>query len=490
MAVLNSTILADVWDRGSWDFQQRVSDPSIHGIAAMVSDVFDPQNGKLFNEFTGLLNGNFGTYVESKRFENPLRVLKKPAAPAFGNVERRIAVNYMRAHAYRPDSETLLKYESPEFVEWWYSTSRKERYSFTWDRADLMRAFDSEGYGYNELLMATLDQQISSDNYDEMNSMLDVIPEADRRWGLFRHTVTGDMASKEVAQELLAQIRAYGGMMKYPSRRFNHIPVPVHETPDTLILMVDPLVRAYLDVYALAEFFQIDRAEVPYRIIEVPQFPLPGVRAALMSEDFIYARDVLYGVYPSDLRPDTLTLKYYLHHHSIIGANPAAQCVLFTEEGESTLTSTVTVTPNALAFNPSNATAAPGETVQLNLELRGTVEGDTEAAGMIAVEPDTALFTVSAVRAGESGDEAVALNSRTFVDRLGRLHVQKTGLNVGDVITVDAESAYINPSGETPNLTASASVTIVQPTDAGYKDNPVDVEPFIDYDVATEVQKA
>ena len=115
MSVLNSTVLERAWLSGSNDFQQRIPNPSITAYANVVANLFAPMNNDLFNEFCGLLNGLNATYVDIKRFENPLRNLKKPAQ-SWGNSERHVAVKYLQAHAGRFDDETLLKVEKPEFV--------------------------------------------------------------------------------------------------------------------------------------------------------------------------------------------------------------------------------------------------------------------------------------------------------------------------------------------------------------------------------------
>ena len=97
MAIQNSTILKKAWIEGSNDYQQRIPNPDISGYAASVKALFDPYNGQMLNEFSNLLVGMMGNYVESKLFENPLRELKKPAAE-FGNTERHVAIKYMQAN--------------------------------------------------------------------------------------------------------------------------------------------------------------------------------------------------------------------------------------------------------------------------------------------------------------------------------------------------------------------------------------------------------
>ena len=454
MAVLNSTILERAWLSGSNDFQQRIPNPSVNAYANVVANLFAPMNNDLFNEFCGLLNGLNATYVDIKRFENPLRSLKKPAT-AWGNSERHVAVKFLQAHAGRFDDETLLKVERPEFVEWFYSVAEPRRYEFSWSRQEVARAFAADGYGYEDLLQATITQMLSSADYDEMNIMIQMFAEADNRMGgLYRYNISAAPTTEATGKELLTGIRAVAGRMQFPTTRYNHIDVPVHENPDTLVLWITPEVRANLDVQTLSSVFQLDLANIQYRIITIPEFPIPNVYAALTSEDFIYYRDFMTGLEPPFYNPGNRTMKYYYWANAMIGVNPAANCVLFSTDSD-TAVPTVTMAPSALAFSPDTGTVSPGGTLQLNLAFTGTVTGDS--LGLIGVEPDAATFEVSAAT---SGGTAIALNSKTYVDSYGVLHVQKSGLSATDVITVTATAAYVNPSGSTSTYTDTFAATI------------------------------
>lgn len=414
-------------------------------------------NNDLYNQFSGMLVGLMGTYVESKLFENPLRALKKPAAQ-WGNTERRVAVKYLASHSYAPNTECLLKLEKPEFVEWFYSVGDPRRYEFSWSKYEMQRVFSADGYGYDDLLAATISQMYSSDNYDEMNIMLQMFAEADQRMGgLYRYNISAAPTTEATGKELLTGIRAVAGRMKFPSRLYNHIPVPVFETGETLILWVTPETQANLDVNTLASVFQLDKADIQYRIITIPDFPMPNVYAALTSEDFIYARDVYYGIEPPFYNPETMTSKYYLQHAEMIGFNPAANCVLFTTE-QNTAIKTITMTPSGIVFTPDSGTLSAGDTLETHIFLQGTLAAsDSGSTDPIAVEPDAALYTVKAV---DSNSAPVALNSRTYVDAQGILHTQKS-LEAGTVITITAKAAYINPSGSTTSYTDDFTATIV-----------------------------
>lgn len=459
MAVLNSTILERAWLNGSNDFQQRIPNPTVNSYANVFANLFSPLNADLFNEFTMLLNGLNATYVDYKRFENPLKVLKKSAksAMSWGNSERYVAIQYLSAHAGHFSDETLLKVEQPEFVEWFYSVGEPRRYEFSWSRQEVARAFAQDGYGYDDLLQGTIAQMLSSADYDEMNIMIQCFAEADARMGgLYRYNLSAAPTTEATGKELLTGIRAIAGRMKFPTTLYNHIPVPVHESGETLILWITPEVQANLDVNTLASVFNLDKADIQYRIITIPEFPIPNVYAALTSEDFIYCRDFMTGLEPPFYNPGNRTYKYYYWANMLIGVNPAANCVLFTTDANTSIP-TITMVPTGLEFAENELECVAGETVKLALNLTGTVSGDS--LGVIGVEPDAATFSVSAV---DSDSEPVELNSRTYVDAYGILHTQKT-LDVGDVITVTATSVYVDPSSnaQSPNFNATATVTIV-----------------------------
>lgn len=457
MAVLNSTVLERAWLSASNDFQQRIPNPSINAYANVVENLFAPLNNDLFNEFCGLLNGLNATYVDIRRFENPLRSLMKPAQ-SWGNSERHVAVKYLEAHAGRFDDETLLKVEKPEFVEWFYSVNEPRRYEFSWSRQEVARAFAADGYGYEDLLQATITQMLSSADYDRMNIMLQMFAEADNRMGgLFRYNLSAAPTTEATGKELLTGIRAIAGRMQFPTRLYNHIDVPVHESPDTLILWLTPEVRANLDVQTLSAVFQLDKADIQYRVVTIPEFPIPNVYAALTSEDFIYCRDFMSGLEPPFYNPGNRTMKYYYWQNELLGVNPAANCVLFTTDANTSIP-TITEAVTGIEFSPDTGNIEVGGELQLKLNLLGTVSASAGGTGVIGVEPDAALFTLAAV---DSSNNAIQLNSATYVDNFGILHCQKSGIAAGAVITVTAKAAYINPSGSTSSYTDTFTATVV-----------------------------
>ena len=457
MSVLNSTILSRCWISAGNDFQQRIPNPQISSYSSTIEKLFDPMNGDMFNEFCGLLNGITATYVDIKRFENPLAILKKPSNWQFGASERHLAVHYLQGHSPRFDAEDLLRVERPEFEEWFYSLNYENRYEFSWSRYEIKQAFASDGYGYDDLLSATITQMLSSAAYDEMNTMLQTFAEADNRLGgLYRYHISAAPTDEATAKELLVGIRAVAGRMKFPSTRYNSLPVPVHTDGSRLVLYVLPEVMANLDVMALASVFQLQKAdpsEIAYRIIEVPEFPIPNVYAILADEDFVYWRDYMTGMEPPFYNPGNRTMKYYYFASAAVGANPAAPVCVFTTDS-ATVIPTVTQSVTGMTLTAEESTVKLGGSVKLTVALTGSM---SPADTILTVQPNSAIYSLAAV---DGDSEPVELNSRTYVDEYGILHVQKSGLSTGTVITVTAKSAYINPSGSTTEYTASADITL------------------------------
>lgn len=333
MPTLNSTVLDAVLLQGSNDYQQRVPSTQQAGYHAAIRAIFDsPQT---YNEFTQLLNYVSAPYVEERTFRNPLRDLKKPMGPtagahAFGGIERHIAAQWFRAHTDSPDSEVLLKFEAPEYEEYYYSTSPSRKYMFSWAFDQLSRAFAEDGNGFADLLNATLGAMISSDEYDEMNIMIQTIAEADQVGdGIFAHTLSAAPTTQATAQELFAAVRAYAYRFRFPSRLYNMLPVPSFVRDTELVFWCTPEVMANLDVFGLATLFNMDKAEIRYRIIIVPEFPVSDMHAMLTSEDFVYCRDYVYSLEQPFYNPDNRTTKYWLHHAETVGFNPYVPAVKF-----------------------------------------------------------------------------------------------------------------------------------------------------------------
>lgn len=472
MATNNSTILEKVWLNSSNDFQQRIPRPTQGSISKTIDALFNPMNRQYFNDFMQVLINRIAfTYVRGQRWDNKLAVFKGQKIN-YGSTIQEIAPNWIRAHAYNVSDETLLKLNRPEAEVWYHSQNRQDRYDISVSYDDLRTAFVDE-YGLNNFIAKVMEVPINSDEYDEYRIMLQLIAEYENSFGFYKEQISA-VSDETTAKAFLKKLREMAGMLEFPSARYNaaNVDIPVFAKNSELVLLMTPAVKASIDVDALAMLFNLEKGEVNQRIVLVDEFPIPNVQAILTTEDFFVCHDTVYEN-TNFWNPQTLVNNYYLHHWGIYSVSPFVPAILFTTaSGTSIPTVTQSLSAITLTIGDGNSpTVEPGKSIATSLALTGTLttaQNVSYTGDKIELAPNAATYEVSATRTTTTGTgndavtttESVPLNARTYVDKYGVLHVQKSGLETGDVITVVATCTYVNPSGSTSPLTNNATVTI------------------------------
>lgn len=453
MAVNNQTILEKVYLSATNDYQQRIPDPTQSDISATMKALFDPMNRKYFNQFMDILINRIAfTYVRGEVWKNKLAVFKGQKIN-YGSTIQEAAPKWIRAHAYSDVEETLLKLNRPEAQVWYHSQNRRDRYDISIIQEELRTAFVDE-YGLNNFVAKIMQVPMNSDEYDEYRIMMHLMAEYEHDWGFFKHQLSAVPTDESTGKEFLTAIQTYAGMLEFPSTLYNAqaiTDIPIFAKPEELVLFVTPAINASVNVQTLAVLFNMDVADVKIRKIMVDEFPIPNAVALLTTEDFFVCHDTLYEN-TSFWNAQTLATNYYLHHWGIYSVSPFVPAILFTTDA-GTVVNKITQTVSGIEVTAADATVKPGETVQLNIELQGTIAPTSDA---ISVKPDSATYAVELT----SETEGNALNARTYVDNYGVLHVQKTGISAGDSIKVTATATYINPSGATSEYTDDVTVTV------------------------------
>lgn len=469
MAVNNQTILEKVYLSATNDYQQRIPDPTQSSISATMKALFDPMNQKYFNQFMDILINRIAfTYVRGELWKNKLAVFKGQKVN-YGSTIQEVALGWVKAHSYEDDSETLLKLARPEAQVWYHSQNRRDRYKISISPDELRTAFVDE-YGLNNFIAKGMQVPMNSDEYDEYRIMVELMAEYEQNWGFFKHQLSSVPNSEATGKEFLTAIQTYAGMLEFPSTLYNAAPItdiPVFAKPNELVLLVTPSTNASVNVNTLAVLFNMDVADIKIRKIIIDEFPIPNAVALLTTEDFFVCHDTNYQN-TSFWNPETLVTNYYLHHWGIYSVSPFVPAILFTTaSGTSVNTVTETLSAITLTIGDGNSpTVAPGGKIATSLALTGSLAqgGSSYTGTAIKLAPKAATYEVSCSRTTGSGGDAVTspvqLNARTYVDEYGVLHVQKSGLEDGDVITIVATCTYINPSGSTSTIYDDATVTI------------------------------
>lgn len=466
MAVKNATILDQIWLQGTNDYQQRVPKATQAGVEATVRAIYSDK--AIYNQFVDALVNRIGrTVVHQRRWENPL-ALFKIGKIEFGDSIQEVANKLIKAKGYEMDAQTLLQINRPESKVFYHNVNREDKYAITINDVELKRAFIDE-YGLNNYINSIMEIPFTSDNKDEYEIMVNLIAEYEKNNNGFFKVKVSDVVSDDTgaaAKKLLKLIRGYVGKLKFLSAMYNRAGIPNYTPQSDLILITTPDVKASLDVDALATLFHLEKAEIQERIVEIEQFPIPGAQALLVDKNWFVCADYVYET-TSFYNPETLSTNYWLHHWGVYSCSPFMNAVLFTT-ADATNPATVVMTPTSFELTVSADEAAAGSAdVTVTGKISGTVVGDSD---VVEVLPDSFVYSLNAeipAVPAESVDEEdepaipVQLNSRTYIDRNGILHIQK-GLEVGTVITITATSTYKNPSGaDVSGLVDTATVTIV-----------------------------
>lgn len=406
MATLNSTILDKIWLSGTNDYQQRVPLTTQNSVAATVEALFDPMNNAYYNQFVDALVNRIGmTYVHQQSFKNPLSIFKK-SKMLYGSTEQEIAVKWIKGHSYIDDAEDVFKMYRPDAGVWYHTQNREDFYPITIVKPELYRAFTADD-GIARFVSQIMQAPINADEYDEYRIMMQLIAFYESNFGFYKHSLTAAPTTETYGKEFLTALRTYSRLLKFPSARYNAGAIndlPVFAKPEELVLLITPDYRAAVEVETLASVFQLDMANIQYRIIDVDEFPIPNAVALLTTEDFFRCRDTLYET-TSIYNPKTLGNNMFLHHWGIYSVSPFVPAILFTT-GAGTSIPTITESVSGVTMTAASATAKPGSKVQISVDLQGSLSHSTSGDySRFSVAPDSVVFNTGVKRSqdGQAG---------------------------------------------------------------------------------------
>lgn len=472
MAADNTTILAAAYLEATTDFQQRVPDPTQHSVAEVSKFLFSPMNRKYLNEFMDIfVNRIAGQVVHQRVFTNPLK--RKREDILYGTTIQEIALNFVKAHAFKDDwghreadLTNLLKVYRPDGSVAYHSVNRYDQYPISINRTELRGAFVDE-YGLNNLATAIMQVPYNSAEYDEYQIYKQLIAEHEANHGFYKHQLASAPMDEATGKAFLTAIQVYADKIQIPTALYNaaDADVPVWsnaDESDQLVLYITPEAKASLNVNTLAGLFNVELADIKYRIQVIDNIPVPGAVALLTTSDFFMCADYEISN-DSFYNPQTRTENWYYTVIGMYSTSPFVPAILFTTE---TGTVVPTVTQAVTGLTQTTGTPlvlADGDVVvPVSLNLTGTLTGSDgyTVPNTLAVAPDSALFTLTATTGSGATAAAYELDpTKIYVDRFGQVHIDAETAAVEDItITLASTSTYLNPDGSTSTYQASGTV--------------------------------
>lgn len=301
----------------------------------------------LRDEFTGvLIQRLIGLYVQHADWDDPLKLIGSPRTlKRYGSTYEQAAVGLVKARTRNFDKEYLGddvygRYSLPT-ASVFHPLTFDHYYPVTIPEDALLTAFDGES-GMSNYISEIMNAPILSDRNDMYLMKVQTFAEYARKGGFYRvHTPdVGKADSTESdAKTLLRLIQQVANELKSsPMSAMPKYNAQSWVTPwrdSEAILFATPAVIAALNVEALAAAFHIDRANVPYRIIPIPEsmFGIGGtggkVQAVLTTEDFFFCWDEMLETTNSPVNPIDGTRNIFYKHRGSITPNPFANAILF-----------------------------------------------------------------------------------------------------------------------------------------------------------------
>lgn len=331
----NEQLLQVSINAASMGYKKRIPSPTQAGIDRTLD--YLSRNRELWNPICqSLLNQVVPVFAKQRSWANPLSEFKKGMVE-YGNGVEEIQTGLINAVAYDPnddvDAKTIFGREDFRVETAFHTRNRRDRYKVSVEKSLIKSAFINGG-DVAELINRQLNAPYESDQVDEFLLMANLLHEYEDRGG-FYHAHVPDVArsgsTQDDAKELLRKLRTIAGEMKFKSTAYNPARMPVHSMPEDMVLITTPAVRAALDVEALAWAFNIDRADVNYRVVEIPQGIAPGkgFQAAVVDKDFFQVYDHLMETTSIDVPTDPNTYNVFFHHHQTISCSRFAPTAMF-----------------------------------------------------------------------------------------------------------------------------------------------------------------
>lgn len=426
----------------------------------------------LRDEFTGvLIQRLIGLYIRHADWDDQLKLIGSPRTlKRYGSTYEQAAVGLVQARTRNFNKEYLGddvygRYNVPT-ASVFHPLTFDHYYPVTIPEDALLTAFDGES-GMSDYIAEIMNAPILSDRNDMYVMKVQTFAEYARKGGFFRvHTadVGASNSTETDAKSLLRLIQQTANELKSlplsAMPRYNAMSWTTPWRDPEAILFATPQVIAALNVEALAAAFNIDRANVPYRIIPIPEdmFGIGGaagkVQAVLTSEDFFFQWDEMLETANSPVNPIDGTRNIFYKHRGSITPNPFANAVLFwTGEGSRTDT---TVNQDALTTSKPTFTIKVKKYGQPAVTPQNVSRGDLVQveATITSANKATASYQPVGIRYMLEG----ATSQFTIIDNDGILHC---GLDeTAESLKVTAQATYINPATPEIDQTVSAALDV------------------------------
>lgn len=438
MAVTNDQYLDAILSQGGDAVEAIIPSPILNGVSDTLSAFYTdplrtmPSQGA-WDTFSDLF-GRWATRIaiHSYQWNSPFEEFVEPLTNGRG--QEIVALETPEVKTFDAFKSDLLvrDYGNPHTV--FIPMNFEPRKTISINETTIRTAILEPGQ-LSEYTNAQVDTLVNADKIATYAFMKKTLGNAILNKGFKNWQITFADPAKPTPEELKSfskAIRIFSSLFTVaPSALYNSKGITtITPSVNDLVVFTTPQMVANLDVDVLADAFNVSKADISQRVIILDSLPYRNLWAVLadrrMLREFRQTRTIA-GM-PFD--PSTQSFNLSLVHRSAIGFDPFVNAIGFSSE-PTTVDEVIKIT------RPTGITArvvsdAGTELAQYNprsaLSARVVVTPEGEAYDPESLK-DSARVKVgytTEITAENADGEDVKLNSRTYVDEFGIIHVQKS----------------------------------------------------------------
>lgn len=411
-------VVNTILSNGSTEYKNRVPIATRSNIADVANPLLTYTT--IQNEFlTSLVNKIAMQEVRARIWDNPLAVLKKGRKPLGFDIESS-HINPATDEGFGSGSDLLTKV-APDVKTEYFRLNRQGLYTVTIEEHKLRHAMQS-WEALEKFTVGIVNTLYSGDYIDEFILMKNTMADAILNQKMKTVGITA-MTDEATGKGFLTALRNASSGMTYPGTSWNAYakaggagnPVTTWTPKENQLLIIRSDRLNFLDVNVLAAAFNMEKAQLENRIVEVDNFgSMSNVNAILMDDaalqvwdDMDEMRDFVNG--------KGLYINYFWHHWQTYAFSILCNAVAFVDD------TTAPEKPVITALS-AGATKVVG-TGEAGAIVFITVNGQT----LSGVVDESAAFEVDGFNAMVQGD----LVNGYQVDGAGNKSVAASTVTVG-----------------------------------------------------------
>ena len=332
-------VLNTIHANASATYQDRIPEATRNNLEdiryAMISD----DNVMAANEFMGtLLNKLVKSVVHTKRFQNPLKSLKKGKKPLGDTVEE-IYNNFIKGQQYNANAGAteLMQRSLPDTKTLYHRMNLQMKYPITVSREILSKAFASWD-ALEKYINDVIEQLYNSAELDEFVNMKQLFKSAMDAKAMKVVNVADPLLGEAEGKEFIKAVKTVSNLMQFPNSDFNAYltaqntdtkPIVTFTRKNEQVLIISAAADTSVSVDVLASTFNMSVADFnDTRKIVIDAFPSATVRAALVDEAFFQIYDDLFLIKSFD-NGVSVYENYWLHVWQTMAYSILVNAVLF-----------------------------------------------------------------------------------------------------------------------------------------------------------------